>query len=959
MNVIFSRIWNAQKNCWVACSEKAKACRKTGSISRSNLRMLTAISLISVPTAFALPSGGAIVGGEGTIETIDNGKHVTVKQNTDKLIVNWDSFGIKADEKVSFNQPSSSSSALNRILGNDGSVILGQLSSNGKVFIINPNGVVFGAGSKVNVGSLTASTQNISNDDFNNGNNRFSGTSTARVVNDGAISSQHGDVVLLANKVINNGTISTPNGSIVLGAGSSFTVNPDGAGLVSVKIDAGAVDALVNNTNTLSANGGQVYLAAKDSSNLMKTVINNSGIIEANTLNLREGKIVLDAGEKDNIDVSGVLTSSAQGNNKGNGGLIDIRGNHVRINANTLVDTTADNGATGQFSVKAEDLAVNYYNKNMSDNAISAEALSNALNNSNVSLTSTNGDLTFDAATSWSSSNKLELNARNNLLVMSDIWAAGDKASLAFNTGSGSYYLHDQTAITLSGNDASFSLNGNAYKVIQNLDQLQRVNTNLNGRYVLGNDIDGANRKFQSIADGTAPNKTFNGIFDGFGHTISKVKIQATGPNAGLFASNSGEIRNVNLASSTVTPGAAQFDATIGGLIGYNSGKLINSSNSSELLLLSPKIKSSVFTNSMGGLVGTNTGVIDRSHNTGIIASYDNSHAIGGVAGTNLGGTITNSSNAATVTGSMVDALYMDSGAGGLVGVNMNGTIDNSHSKATVSVFKSQQTGGLVGQSIEGKISNSSSSGRIAVGNDQYRYTNVGGLVGTMTYGTVENSSADVMVVGTRLTRAGGLVGSNELGMISNANATGLVLNSTGIETGGLVGSNWGTIKNSNAATIINANSNTSVGGLVGYNYAGGTIQDSSVSRFVPQYGESAVMANNNVNIGGAIGTNRGTLTRVTADTSVFGGNSSNAGGLVGKNQGIIDSSLSKSTVSSGFNSKVGGLVGINDKGGSISNSKFTGVVKNPSSSSQATRGLIGLNLGTVDSSSISGTANP
>jgi hypothetical protein len=177
---------------------------------------------------------------------------------------------------------------------------------------------------------------------------------------------------------------------------------------------------------------------------------------------------------------------------------------------------------------------------------------------------------------------------------------AGKNASLAFNTGSGSYYLHDQSAITLSGSGASFSLNGKAYNVIQTLDQLQRVNTNLNGLYVLGNDIDGINRSFQSIASGTDPSKQFNGIFDGFGHTISRVKIQATGQNAGLFASNNGEIRNVNLASSTVTPGAAQYDASIGGLIGYNSGKLINSSNRSNLVLLSPKVKSNILTNSMG-----------------------------------------------------------------------------------------------------------------------------------------------------------------------------------------------------------------------------------------------------------------------------------------------------------------------------------------------------------------------
>lgn len=919
--------------------------------------MLTAISIMSIPTAFALPTGGAIVGGGGTIETIDNGKHVVIKQNTQKLIIDWDRFGVRADEKVSFQQPSSDSAALNRILGNEASVILGQINSNGKVFIINPNGVIFGAGSKVNVGSLTASTQNISNDDFNSGNNRFSGSSTASVVNDGAISSLNGNVVLLANKVINNGTISTPNGSIVLGAGSSFTVNPDGAGLVSVKIDAGAVDALIKNTNTLSANGGQVYLAAQDSSNLMKTVINNSGTIEANTLNLRAGKIVLDAGSKDNIELSGKLSASAQGSNRGNGGLIDISGKHVKIDKNTLISTKADTGTTGQLNVKSDDLRVSYSPYNMLDSSIATDALSYALNNSNVSLTSKNDDLVIDAAVSWNSKNKLELNAKNDLQILSSISATGTNASLAFNTGSGSYYLDDQTAITLSGNGASFSLNGKAYNVIQSLDQLQRVNTNLNGLYVLGNDIDGVNRNFQSIASGTDSSKQFNGIFDGFGHTIRRVNIKATGPNTGLFASNSGEIRNVNLASSTVSAGAAQFDAAIGGLIGYNSGKLINSSNSSNITAMAPNIKSNILTNSMGGLVGVNTGIIDRSRNTGIIASHDNSHAIGGLVGSNVGGTISNSSNAATVTGSMVDHLYMDGGSGGLVGFNNAGVIKNSHSNGTVSVAKSQSTGGLVGYSNGGNINDSSSTGWVRAVNNGYAY--VGGLVGRVLFGNVDNSRADVTVNGGSLSTVGGLVGSNELATISNSFATGLVLNGNGRETGGLVGYNAGVIKNSGAATIISGGSNTSVGGLVGYNMAGATIQDSAVSRTVPNWGSSGITAKNNSDIGGAVGTNSGTLTRVSADTNVSGGNSSNTGGLVGKNQGIINSSLSKSTVSSGFNSNLGGLVGINDKSGIISNSKFTGTVKNPSATSQATRGLVGLNLGTVDSSSILGTANP
>jgi hypothetical protein len=143
-------------------------------------------------------------------------------------------------------------------------------------------------------------------------------------------------VILLANQIRNAGTINTPNGSTVLAAGSAFTLSLDGAGLVNVKVDSAIMDALVQNTNKISANGGQVILTAHDSSNLMKTVVNNSGTIEANTLNFISGKIILDAGPKDRADVNGQISASAQGQNIGDGGSIDISGKHVRIGLSTL-----------------------------------------------------------------------------------------------------------------------------------------------------------------------------------------------------------------------------------------------------------------------------------------------------------------------------------------------------------------------------------------------------------------------------------------------------------------------------------------------------------------------------------------------------------------------------------------------------------------------------------------------
>lgn len=111
------------------------------------------IVLSSLAGVQANPTGGAITAGTGSI-TGQGTNHVTINQHSDKLAVNWNSFSIGSGEKVQFIQPGASSIALNRVLGNNASAIYGQLSANGKVFLLNPNGVLFAQGAQVNVGEI-------------------------------------------------------------------------------------------------------------------------------------------------------------------------------------------------------------------------------------------------------------------------------------------------------------------------------------------------------------------------------------------------------------------------------------------------------------------------------------------------------------------------------------------------------------------------------------------------------------------------------------------------------------------------------------------------------------------------------------------------------------------------------------------------------------------------------------
>jgi filamentous hemagglutinin family protein len=141
---------------------------------RTNSVRLTPVALawalcLAVPagmsgaSAQALPSGAATVQGQASITTQGNRMTVTSSSNA---ILNWQSFSIGAGQSVRFDQPTSSSQVLNRVLGNDPSHIFGQLSSNGRVWLLNPNGVLFGPTARVDVAGLVASTLNISDTDW-------------------------------------------------------------------------------------------------------------------------------------------------------------------------------------------------------------------------------------------------------------------------------------------------------------------------------------------------------------------------------------------------------------------------------------------------------------------------------------------------------------------------------------------------------------------------------------------------------------------------------------------------------------------------------------------------------------------------------------------------------------------------------------------------------------------------
>jgi filamentous hemagglutinin family protein len=261
---------------------------------------------------------------------------LTVDQQSQQAILNWNTFNIAAGSAVKFNQPSTSSIALNQIFDNNASTIFGNLSANGQVFLINQNGFLFGPHSTVNVNTLVASSLGLSNQTFLNGildpsllvgptpafaaDGRTSVTDqngnlvlnasgqpvpVAVTVEPGASisSASGGRIMLLGQQVTNGGTLTSPSGQVILAAGQKAYLqasdDPNLRGLV-VEVDGGgsAVNAVVNQ-GTISTPTGNTTLVG--------LAVNQQGRISATTSVTENGSIILEAASQTkSVPINGI-----------------------------------------------------------------------------------------------------------------------------------------------------------------------------------------------------------------------------------------------------------------------------------------------------------------------------------------------------------------------------------------------------------------------------------------------------------------------------------------------------------------------------------------------------------------------------------------------------------------------------------------------------------------------------
>jgi filamentous hemagglutinin family protein len=706
---------------------------------------------VADPAPAELPSGGQVTNGSASIAV--DGSHMDVNQASQNASLNWQTFNIGESAQVDFHQPSSSAVAVNRIADPNGSQIMGRLNANGQIYLINPNGVLFGQGSQVNVGGLVASTLDISDAYAASDKRTFSSTangSEGKIVNQGTLTAADGGyVALLGGQVSNQGIIQARLGTVALAAGNKITLDFAGDKLLNVQVDKGALQALAENKQLIQADGGTVLMTAKAADALLSTVVNNEGVIEAHTVESSNGVIKL-LGDMDNgtVNVGGTLDASAP--DGGNGGFVETSAAHVKIVDGAKITTKAANGLTGSWLIDPVDFTIAAGSGALTTSGIGATTLSNSLAGTNVAIatsaaTGGNGDIFVNSAVSWNA-NKLTLTAHRNIAINANLNGSGT-AQLALEYGQGggggNYSLGNGAKVSLPAGVNFSTKNGAAAPInwtvitILGLENsvtgtdLQGMNgtgltgtlANLAGNYVLGADINASDTSGWTggftpvgrIHQSFTPNTPFTGRFDGLGHTISNLFIDRNvNEGVGLFGNvNNALLQNVGLLNVNI--------------YGHTDG-----------------------TGALAGTASGTTTIRNSYADGGSVKSR--SHFVGGLVGRALNTTSISYSYANVSVESSNGGGATDARAGGLVGLN-TGSISYSYATGSVTgnaanPAHNQSIGGLVGlQTNSGSISNSYATGAVsAVGGG----TDLGGLIGEANAGggSVTNSYWDITTTG-------------------------------------------------------------------------------------------------------------------------------------------------------------------------------------------------------------------
>lgn len=315
-------------------------------IKMSHTTALQAVLFMTgVSAAFANPMGGSVAAGTASIDSSAPGV-VNINQSSANAVINWNTFNIAEGETTNFNQPGANSATLNRIADSNPSQVMGNLNANGRVILLNKNGIAFGKNAQVNVGSLIATTASMDDSEvMSNSSGQYhfgpSANEDAEVVNKGTITAANkGIVALVAPSAANEGVINANAGKVGIGGTTkAYAVDLYGDNLI---LFSGDGKGNASNKGTIVNDDGMVQISAVTAADMVDSVVNMDGIVQARSTSGGKSKIVL---EGDNVTITGKLDAHGVA---GKGGKVTATaGKKLHYDWDASIDTHASGVSSG------------------------------------------------------------------------------------------------------------------------------------------------------------------------------------------------------------------------------------------------------------------------------------------------------------------------------------------------------------------------------------------------------------------------------------------------------------------------------------------------------------------------------------------------------------------------------------------------------------------------------------
>jgi filamentous hemagglutinin family protein len=677
--------------------------------------------LLMAGSANALPTGPQVISGTAGINTVGNTMTIT---NSANAILNWQGFNIGSNETTRFIQPSALSAVLNRITGGNPSQILGTLQSNGKVLLINPSGIIFGQGARVDVNGLIASSLDITNQGFLAGKMKFTaGTTAGKVENQGTITTPSGgSVYLIAPDLTNSGVITAPNGDVLLAAGKEVllvdSINPEIAMVVT------APDGQAFNLGTIVADAGRVGMygsivrqkgrisassAVQDASGRIflkgtkETTLDTGSITTANGIN--GGEITAQSTEGVTL-VSGTIEAKGTG---GAGGVVQILGQHAGLIDSAAIDASGTTGGGtvlvgGDYQGKNLDIQnaeATYMGK---DTVIKADATDNG-NGGKVVIWADNTTRAYGSISARGGANGgdggfVETSGKGYLDFNADVstLAPDGKAGTLLLDPTNIWIATDQTAATsagMPGADTSITTNGGpnfaaSGVVDDSLLTVSALQTALAGGNVTVSTVNASGSGAGNITVANPVSFTSNNLTLNAENNIdiiSGITSEGTGTVISLNAGN-----QINLTGSI----AINFNADSFGAVNLNAGSGgITGAGQIEALQLkvlsggSAAVKYMVQNLAAGpesGIVAANVTAGNLTFN---MNGSDGAYSVGSIGGTNgitASGDITlTSAGSIAQTQPIIGNLLATSSVGGTTLTNISNTVTDFTATNTTS----------------------------------------------------------------------------------------------------------------------------------------------------------------------------------------------------------------------------------------------------------------------------------